>query len=151
MAALQLVRKPLVYTDELAKDICDRLANGETLTRICRDEDMPRFGTVIDWAQGNVAGAVGFVAMYARAKELQLAHMADSIQDIADDGTNDWQVDEDGNERVDHEHVQRSKLRVESRRWLLSKLRPDLFGDRIAHQQLDEHGKPARSGGVVII
>lgn len=61
--------------------------------------------------------------------------MAEQIIEISDDGTNDTYVvrDEKGNaleERVNHDHIQRSRLRVDARKWLLSKMRPEKYGDR---------------------
>jgi hypothetical protein len=56
--------------------------------------------------------------------------------DIADDGTNDWakqQLGEDGPEVevLNKEHIQRSRLRIETRKWLASKLKPKKYGDKI--------------------
>ena len=43
---------------------------------------------------------------------------------------------------VDRECVQRSKLRVDTRKWLLSKLHPDIYAERVQHQQLGANGQP---------
>ena len=43
---------------------------------------------------------------------------------------------------VDSECVQRSKLRCDTRKWLLSKLHPEIYGDRVQHQQLGANGMP---------
>ena len=80
------------------------------------------------WAIDNVEG---FGPRFARANMLGVYRLKDDILEISDDGTGDRYVDSDGNTRVDGDVVQRSKLRVESRRWLLSKLLPKEFGDRL--------------------
>lgn len=74
--------------------------------------------------------------MFARAREFQAAAWVDEIMDISDDASNDYTTDEDGNRVVDHEHIQRSKLRAESRRWYGSKILPKIFGDKqvVEHQ-----------------
>ncbi len=79
----------------------------------------------------------GFAARYVRARELQAEHWADQIVEISDDGTNDWverQMPNGKTETVlEHEHVTRSRLRVDSRKWLLAKLRPGTYGDKLQH------------------
>jgi terminase small subunit-like protein len=60
--------------------------------------------------------------------------MADDLLDIVDDGTNDFVARERDGERimvVDHEHIQRSRLRADTRKWLLSKALPKIYGDKI--------------------
>lgn len=78
-----------------------------------------------------------FAARYVRARELQAEHWADQIVDISDDVSNDWMERnrQDGSSEMvlDHEHVTRSRLRVDSRKWLLAKLRPGTYGDKIQH------------------
>ncbi len=61
---------------------------------------------------------------------------AEEIVDIADDATNDWMErrnEEGGVSAVvaDHEHISRSKLRVDSRKWIASKLLPKVYGDKL--------------------
>jgi len=68
---------------------------------------------------------------YARAKEQALEAMADDILSIADDGLNDTQVDEEGNVRTDHDVIARSKLRIDTRKWIMAKLAPKKYGDKV--------------------
>jgi len=76
-------------------------------------------------------------AQYARARELGYLSMADEIIDISDDGLNDWierrRADGSTETVVNHEHISRSKLRFDARRWLLSKCLPKIYGDRLEH------------------
>lgn len=62
--------------------------------------------------------------------------MIEEADDIADDGSNDTYIDDDGNVKVNHDVIQRSKLRVEQRRWHASKLRPKKYGDRIQVEEV---------------
>ncbi|MBR0875025.1 hypothetical protein JQ633_32025 [Bradyrhizobium tropiciagri] len=62
--------------------------------------------------------------------------MADEVLELADDGRNDW-IEQQGEGdqklyRLNGEHVQRSRLRFDARRWLLSKALPKIYGDKIA-------------------
>ncbi len=56
---------------------------------------------------------------------------ADEIVDISDDGRNDTYIDDNGNERTDNERVARSRLRVDTRKWMLSKMLPKVYGDKL--------------------
>lgn len=123
--------RPSIFTRELADRICEELALGNSLRTVCKGEEMPSLATVFKWFRTQE----GFVEQYARAKEESADAMAEDILDIADDGTNDWMEIETKNGGVqtvlNHEHVQRSKLRVDSRKWLMAKMKPKKYGDKI--------------------
>jgi hypothetical protein len=75
-----------------------------------------------------------FADRYARAKEIQADVMSEELLDIVDDGTNDWTTKTFGHteiEVVNQEAVQRSKLRYEARRWLMGKMKPKKYGDKM--------------------
>lgn len=115
-----------VYTEALAAEICERLEHGESLNRICRDEHMPTEGCVRDWVSDD---REGFNARYAKARERGYARLADELLDIADDGSNDW-MEREGHAVPNGELVARSRLRLDTRKWLLSKMLPKLYGDK---------------------
>lgn len=121
--------RPSAFTQGLADTICDRLEAGETLRAICRDEGMPAPQTVLRWTKANEA----FSEQYARARETGYGHMADELLEIADDKSKDAFVDIDGTVHVNAEVVARSRLRVDTRKWLLSKALPKIYGDKLAH------------------
>jgi hypothetical protein len=89
---------------------------------------MPTFQTVFNWLDRYPP----FFEQYTRARNTGLEVMAEHCLDIADDATNDWATDADGNPVVDQEHINRSRLRVETRKWYLSKLAPKRYGDQQA-------------------
>ena len=123
--------RPSLYTDKLAAKICRRLAAGESLRAICRDNAMPSISTVMGWLfDGNHDK---FSEQYARAREAQAEIRADEIVDIADDDTNDFAADKDGKLVANSEHIQRSRLRVDARKWIAAKLLPKRYGDKIQH------------------
>ena len=107
------------------------MAEGESLRSICRDPEMPHRSTVHQWLSKNPE----FAIQYALARELMVEHWADEILEIADDGTTDFvtKVGRNGAEyeAVDQEHIQRSRLRVDARKWLMSKLKPGVYGDHL--------------------
>lgn len=122
--------RPTILCCALVDEICARISDGETTRSICADEAMPAMTTLFRWLREDE----DFKQQYARAKEIQLERMAEEILDISDDGTNDYmdRVTRDGEVEsvLNHEHVTRSKLRVDSRKWLLSKLAPKKYGDK---------------------
>jgi hypothetical protein len=89
--------RPSIYTEEIAEQIFHRLVEGESLRSICRDESMPGKTTFFDWVDQNES----FRTKYARAKMIQGELNFDYLQEIADDGTNDWiqSFDKDGKAR----------------------------------------------------
>ena len=120
------------YTPEAAERILTELAKGRTLRSVCRDEGMPYESTVRGWAMDD---REGFAAQYARAREIGYQSMADEVLDVADDGQNDWmerEGQEDAGWVANGEHISRSRLRVDTRKWLLSKALPKIYGDRVA-------------------
>ncbi len=119
--------RPTSFSQDIADAICERLASPESLRSICDDDDMPSKTTVLRWLRQNEE----FRAQYARAREDQADAFADEILDISDDGRRDYTQDEEGNLAVDHDHIQRSKLRVETRKWLMGKMAPKKYGDRL--------------------
>jgi hypothetical protein len=122
-----------VYNREIADKILERLREGEGLNTICRDPDMPSGSAVRGWALDD---RDGFGARYARAREIGALAMADDILEIADDARNDW-MEKHGEDGVAYvlngEHVARTKLRIDTRKWMLSKVLPKIFGDRVDH------------------
>lgn len=116
------------YTQEMADLICERIADGHSLRSICQADDMPAQSTVFKWLSEQKT----FSEQYARAREAQADKLADEILSIADDGTKDTYKDEHGNERTDQEVIGRSRLRVDARKWLASKMAPKKYGDKLA-------------------
>lgn len=125
--------RPDTYSAEIASRICEGLAEGKSLREVCRADDMPPESTVRRWA---LEDREGFSAQYARAREIGYHAMADDILEIADDGTNDWMErhgDDDAGWVANGEHIQRSRLRVDTRKWTLSKVLPKIYGDKVQH------------------
>jgi hypothetical protein len=133
--------KPLQYAVALGDEICHRLAEGESLARICKDEHMPKPWTVYDWLDRTPE----FLTQYNRARELQADYYADEIADIADDATNDYmdlQVKSGTIRVLDKEHVQRSRLRVDTRKWIACKLKPKKYGEFSRQEMSGPDGGP---------
>jgi hypothetical protein len=120
-----------LYEPKLAERILDQMLDGRTLSDICRDPGMPDSRTVRTWIRMDCEG---FARRFLQARDIGATAMAEQIMDIADDGSHDWieQRKKNGDvvAVVDHEHIARSRLRCDVRRWLLSKLLPKVYGSR---------------------
>lgn len=124
--------RPTTYTEELADRICAELACGNSMRTVCKAEDMPAMSTVFLWLRTHQS----FSEQYAQAKAEAADALVEEMLDIADDATNDWMETHgpDGEEtgyKLNGEHVQRSKLRVDTRKWIASKLKPKKYGERL--------------------
>ena len=131
-AAKQKVGRPTDYSDAIATLICERVATSTLgLRKLCEKyDDMPVKSTVDLWRMKHPE----FSVLYAHAKGMQADLLAEECLDIADDATNDWMetVDENGQlaYRFNGEHVQRSRVRIDTRKWIAAKLMPKVYGDR---------------------
>ena len=86
-----------------------------------------------------------FSEQYARAVESRTDYMSEEILEIADDGTNDYRTyEKDGKtvSAVDHDHIQRSRLRVDTRKWLMAKMAPKKYGDFQRTEVTGKDGAP---------
>jgi len=120
------IGRPSSYTEATAEAICERLASGESLRKICASEGMPSQPTVFKW----IKDVPDFAKQYASAREAQMEHMAEEILAISDEASGDTIVTETG-AKPDSEWIQRSKLRVDTRKWLMSKMAPKKYGDKV--------------------
>ncbi len=121
--------RPSLYTEVLAAEICRRLAEGETLRSVCRDKAMPDKATILRWLADKKKA--DFREQYVYAREMQADALFDEALEIADDASGDWAEDKDGKKVVDHENIQRSRLRVDTRKWAAGKMAPKKYGDKL--------------------
>ncbi|MEW9855919.1 terminase small subunit protein [Novosphingobium sp. M1R2S20] len=118
-----------VRTPELEDALVEGLTNGIPLRELCRNHGVSK-SAVYDWIDGDAV----FAGRIAQARARGFDEIAEEALEIADDATNDWTKrnrDDGSTEDVmNHEHVQRSKLRIETRLKLLAKWDPKRYGDK---------------------
>lgn len=119
---------PSMFTDELALQVCTHIAQGKSLRSIAAIEGMPCTMTVLRWVRDKPE----FSLQYAHAREARAEAMAEEILEIADESIHDQFVDDQGNLKTNSEAIARSKLRVDSRKWLASKWATKKYGDKVA-------------------
>lgn len=106
---------------EVQKAICDLIAQGNSLRKICSMEGMPDLKTVITWRWDDKE----FHQQYVRAREDQADHYADEITEIAD-------TEEDAN---------KARVRIDARKWVASKLKSKSYGDKITNEIANKEGE----------
>ena len=120
--------RPSKYTDKLADRICRMIAQGQSVRSICAKKDMISMQTFFRWLRENDK----FREQYARACEERSYMHAEDIIEIADNATNDYMEKLEGDGYIfNSENVQRSRLRIDTRKWLMSKLNPKVYGDKL--------------------
>jgi hypothetical protein len=109
-------------------EILRRISHGETLTKACASNpDFPAPSTVIDWVHENRAN---IAERYARARDRQIEAWSDQIVDKADEALKN------------PETAHAARLAVDARKFLLSKLKPEVYGDRVEARVTGAGGGP---------
>jgi hypothetical protein len=126
--------KDIEYSEELAKLVLDAVGiHTKGLDWLHENVDrFPARQTVYKWRNEHP----DFDDAYMRVKQRQVLYAAEEAEDVAVDGSQDYTIDDKGHKVVDHEHISRSRLIVDTRKWMASKLVPRLFGDK---QVVEQH------------
>ena len=125
--------RPTIYSQELSDIICELISDGASMRSVCRRDDMPAMATIFRWLREKD----DFKEQYAIATEERAEAFVEDMVDIADNATNDWMKnngeDAEGY-RLNGESIQRSRLRVDTRKWAASKMKPKKYGDKIQQE-----------------
>ena len=137
-------RRPISQkrTPQLVKNILDAIVVDHLSVRKACKANGISDGTFLQW----VADDNSLAEQYTKAMRVRTDTMAMEILDIVDDVAEDDIFDENGNRKANNEWINRSRLRMEGRKWIVSKLMPKKYGD---HLQLDTNANVTHSGGTV--
>ncbi len=105
--------RPSIYSAAVANRICERIAEGEPLTKICRDKAMPAYRTVLNWRVKDIE----FLQMYTRARQDAGDTLADEIRELAQRVV-DGKLDANA-----------ARVAIDALKWIASKLKPKSYGD----------------------
>jgi hypothetical protein len=140
--------RPPAITKEVAETLFLAMAEGRSLRQIAALPGMPGKSTILRMAVSTNKEHAWFRDQYAQALRIRAFGLAEEMIDIADDGSNDWydfeiSPETDDAEAIvikkpDTEHINRSRLRIDTRKWALSKLLPKEFGDKVEHEHSGE-------------
>jgi hypothetical protein len=112
--------------ESIFKTICKRIENGEALRTILLEKTMPSSQTFYKWVDNDEIKS----KQYARVAELRAENIFEDILTIADNQEEDIYIDDEGKEQTNHNVIQRARLRVDSRKWMLGKMQPKKYGDK---------------------
>jgi transposase-like protein len=109
------------------KKVIQAIELGASVRSATRSTDTVNASTFHEW----IAADAELAKQYARATELRAEAIFEDILSIADENHKDVYIDPEGCERVDKDVVQRARLRVDARRWVLAKMQPKKYGDKL--------------------
>lgn len=115
MATKAKTGRPSDYLPEVAADICARLADGESLRKVCERPGMPNKATVFRW----IAQHEEFRDQYAKAAETRADAIFEEMFDIADEATEESAA------------VAKARLRIDTRKWALARMNPKKYGEKV--------------------
>jgi hypothetical protein len=135
--------RPTKFNQELADLICHRIATHPWgLKKICNFyDDMPKDTTILEWRMKYDK----FSSQYAKAKLAQADALAEDCLNIADDDSGDVKINNDGFEVFNGEFAARSRIRIDTRKWLASKLLPKQYGDKLVLEQKTEENEKLKA------
>lgn len=116
----------MAFDQSTADAICAKLAEGKSLRKACRDLGGPDPSTILNWCEASA----DFAQQYARARQLGYQLLADELVEIADDDSGDTIETENG-PKANPEFAARSRLRLDTRKWMLSKMLPKIYGEKL--------------------
>ena len=129
--------KIVLFDEKIAREICKAIStSSKGLKRLCaenKDKGWPSRSHIYSWFEDHPS----FKDSYARAKQNQIEALVDDIIEIADDTSNDYIEDEKGKIVANHDHINRARLRIDTRKWLAAKLCPRLYGDKNKEDEND--------------
>ena len=137
----QRMGRPPDINEALVETVCRRLADGESLRQICKAPDLPDRTTIRRWLfKGDCVDARAeykeFRLQYARAREDQADALADEVLDVARAAT--------------AETAHADRVRIDAIKWIAGKLRPSVYGEKLAHEHAGKGGGPIESRNLTI-
>ena len=133
--------RPEIYTKELGDEICPRISKGESLRSIEKDSRMPSAVTVYSWLLDEEKYA-DFFKQYARARDTQAEVIFEELQELSDESVEDIA----GDDKSDGARVQARKLQVDTRKWILARMKPRKYGDKM---DVTSDGKALKGNTIV--
>ncbi|WP_347251489.1 hypothetical protein [Legionella sp.] len=124
------------YTQAIAEEICNAIAsNSKGIKELCKENPhWPNKDTIFTWLKNHSE----FSDQYVRAKKCQVETLVDEILDIADDTSQDQLIDAEGKIIFNHQALNRARLKIDTRKWLASKLIPKVYGTKAEDEEPNE-------------
>lgn len=111
------------WTPEIEAEALEQIANGKSVRAALQGDNMPSWDTF----RKHLIADTDFAARYARAREAQADKLFEECLEIADQYEQAADKLEGGTD-----HINRARLRIDTRKWMAGKLRPKVYGDKLA-------------------
>lgn len=122
--------RPTIFTQEIADEFLAHVTMGRSFRKICSQDHMPSIATIYNWFRVHPT----FLEQYTHAKEESADAMVEDLLDIADEPETFTETTTlaDGSvvTRV-VDNTRRTQLRIETRKWIATKLQPRKYGDKL--------------------
>lgn len=112
------------FRPEIGDEILELIAQGQPMTKICRRKDMPSYSVVLRWLSNGLNPE--FEKAYRLAREHQADTLTDEIMEDAERAEETLKGD-----RSDNARVQAVRLRIDTKKWVASKMKPQKYGDKL--------------------
>lgn len=132
--------RPTVFTPEILEEILFRLADGESARAIFKSDHMPNWQAFCAFKRKPENKA--FNDQYMCARDDCMAAWEQKIIEVAEDDSNDFQPDGKGGIKSDNTAVNRARLKIDSMKWIMSKLSPKTYGDKVQTEISGPAGGP---------
>lgn len=133
--------------EEVFEYVCLEIEKGRPVRQVLKDENTPSSKTFFNWLEEDEDK----VKRYARACEARAEDIFEEILEISDNQEKDVSVSEEGIEYTNHNVINRSKLRIDARKWVLSKMQPTKYGEKLDLNLGGQKDNPLNITGVEII
>ena len=117
--------RPTIFTKKLGERICELIEQGKSVREICRGDTMPEAKSIYNWLRD--VDKEWFLQHYMRAMSTRAELIAEEIIELSDTSVEDIE----GDDKSDGARVQARKLQVDTRKWVLSKMLPKKYGDKL--------------------
>lgn len=124
--------RPTIYSPEVVDELVSRMAEGQSLRSICLEDGMPRISAVVRWLTENA----DFKSRYENAKEIRAEQFAESLIELAD-----TLPERTATGAIDGGSVQHLRLRLDARKWIIAKVLPKQYGDKVTTEVVGKDGE----------
>lgn len=120
--------RPSEFSQEVMTEICERMAEGKSLTQVCEtNPDLPTRRTILRWVNNDDAAK----KLYNAAQIERMHWYCDEMIRIAYDTSQDTIKGKDGQDLCNHEWIKRSEVKIRTLQWTMGRMAPKVYGERL--------------------
>ena len=114
--------------DKVFLDIIQQIELGRSIKNILDGDDYPiTRSTFYNWLNENPDR----IELYKKATEIRADGIFDDMLEISDDRSKDYYLDVNGNRQQSMVAVNRSRLQLDTRKWVLGRMNPKKYSEKL--------------------